>query len=397
MATFSIVPARAQSVTAEANSNDCVTDYQPDADYFPDKIEIEDATDFSVEYFHNYKVVIVADAFPGATPFEYVLTQCGTPAPDQADFPAETQFIDVPAKSVIALSNTELPHLAELGQLDRLVGVDSFQYVNAPDVLRLIDGGKLAEVGSGAQVNVERVLELAPDLVMTFGYNPTTDAHPLLIKAGVFTALNAEWREATPLGRAEWIKYTSLFFNAEARASAVYGQIATSYHEAQQLAASVPADQQPTVLWNVLSPTVDSWTIPGADTYAAQFILDAGGKIALGDQAPTESVKLSFETVYDQALDADFWITNAFGVNALDDLLAQDKRYADFAAVKNGKVWNNTLDVNTNGGNNYWELGVTNPHLILRDLVAILHPDLLPGHQFVFYRPLTASTPQAAP
>ena len=38
----------------------------------------------------------------------------------------------------------------------------------------------------------------------------------------------------------------------------------------------------------------------------------------------------------------------------------------------------------SNGGNNYYEWGVTNPHLVLQDLVAILHPDLMPEHEFAF-------------
>ena len=95
---------------------------------------------------------------------------------------------------------------------------------------------------------------------------------------------------------------------------------------------------------------------------------------------------LSFEAVYADALDADIWVINEFGIFTLEELLALDARFADFSAVSNGNVWNDNLEVNANGGNNYYELGVTNPHLVLQDLVAIFHPDLLPDHEFHFYR-----------
>lgn len=382
-----IAPTTAQqAATLDANLTDeCVTDYDPDVDYFPEKIEITDAVNFSVEYFNNYKVVTVINAFDGAEPFTYVLVQCGTPAPDAADFPDNTQFIEVPAGDIIAMSTTQLPHLTELGLLDKLIGLDSFLFVNSPEARALIDAGELVEIGSGAEVNVELVLDVEPDIVMTFGFNPAIDAHPVLIEAGIFTALNAEWREPTPLARAEWIKYTALFYNAEARAEAVYADIVSAYNEARELAASVPEDERPVVLWNTYSSFSEAWSIPGAQTYVGALIRDAGGVIALGEEAPEDSAFLSFEAVYDGALDADVWITGAFGVNTLDDLLALDSRYADFAAVKNGNVWNNSLDVNENGGNNYFELGVTNPQLILQDLVAIFHPDLLPDHEFNFY------------
>jgi iron complex transport system substrate-binding protein len=387
---LAILPAAAQSAPVfDANLTEgCVADYDPDIDYFPEKVEIVDAVNFSVAYFNNYKVVTVTNAFDGAEPFTYVLTQCGTPAPDAADFPAGTQFIDVPAGEIIAMSTTQLPHLTALGLLDKLVGLDSFLYVNSPEVRALIDAGELVEIGSGAEVNVERVLELEPDIVMTFGFNPASDAHPVLIEAGIFTALNAEWREPTPLARAEWIKYTALFYNAEARAEAVYADIVNAYNEARALAARAPEEARPVVLWNSYSSFSEAWSIPGAQTYVGALIRDAGGVIALGEEAPAGSALLSFEAVYNGALDADVWIANAFGVSTLNDLLALDSRYADFAAVQNSSVWNNDLDVNENGGNNYFELGVTNPHLILRDLVAIFHPDLLPDHEFNFYRRL---------
>lgn len=391
---LAVPPAVAQSTaTREANLTEgCVTNYDLTVDYFPEKVTITDAVNFNVEYFNNYKVVTVTNAFEGAEPFTYVLVQCGTPAPDVADFPDGTQFIEVPANSIITMSTTQLPHITELGLLDKLVGLDSFLYVNSPQVRELINAGKLVEIGSGAQVNVELVLDIDPDIVMTYGFNPPTDAHPVLIEAGIFTALSADWQEQTPLGRAEWIKYTALFFNAEAQAEEVYASIVSAYNEARELAASVPEDQRPVVLWNTYSSFIEAWSIPGAQTYAGALIRDAGGVIALGEEAPESSALLSFETVYGGALDADVWITGVFGVTTLDDLLAQDSRYADFAAVKNGNVWNNDLDVNENFGNNYFELGVTNPHLILQDLVAIFHPQLLPDHQFNFYRRLEPAT-----
>lgn len=366
----------------------CVTDYDPDADYFPDKVEITAAENFSVDYFNNYKVVTVNDAFETADPFTYVLVQCGTPAPDRDEFSENTQFIEVPVEDVIVMTTTILPHLTALALADSLVGLDSFSFVNSPEIRQLIDEGALVEIGSGAEVNVELVLDAEPDLVLTNGFNPATDAHPVLIDAGVVTALSADYRESTPLGRAEWIKHTALFYNQEATAEAAFEEIASAYDAARNLAASVPADERPTVLWNAFSSFSDTWSIPGAETYAGALIQDAGGDIALAEEAPEASALLSFEVVYAGALDADVWLVNTFGVSSVDDLLAIDSRYADFEAVQEGNVWNNNLDVNENGGYNYFELGVTNPHLILQDLVAIFYPDLLPAHEFNFFRPL---------
>jgi len=384
---FSVLPVIAQDSNLTA---DCVVDYAEDINYFPEQVEILDAQNFTVEYFNNYKVVTVSDAYDTASEFHYVLVQCGTPAPSADEFPEDTQFIEVPAGDIITMSTTQLPHLKELGLLDKLVGIESILYVNTQEVVDLFEAGELVEVGSGSEVNVEVVLDIDPSLVMTFGYNPDTDAHPILIEAGINTVLNASWRENTPLARAEWIKYVSLFYNVEAQAEVIYDDISNQYNEARELAATISPEDRQTVLWNYFSPYSDSWTIPGAETYIGAMIRDAGGNIALGDEAPNNSVDLGFEVVYDRASEVDLWMIGAFGVSTLEEFLAQDSRYEDFSAFMNGNVWNNNHQQNVNGGNNYYELGVTNPHLILQDLVAMFYPELLPDHEFTFYHQLKA-------
>ncbi len=366
----------------------CVSEFDAAIDYFPHKVVVEDAARFSVEYFNNYKVVTVSEAFDGAPGFDYVLVQCGAPMPSAADFPAGAQFIEVPGGDLITLSTTQLPSLTQLGLLDHLVAVDSGFYISTTEVTDKIAAGEISEVGFGAEINIERVLELAPDLVMAYGYNPATDAHPVLLEAGVFTALDASWRELSPLGRAEWLKFTALFYNREADANALYEEIAAQYDAVKDLAASVSADDRPTVLINTFSGYSDAWFIPGAATYVGQQVYDAGGDLLLAEADSTTSQALSFEVVYDGGLNADIWLTQTFAVYSGADLLALDERFGDFAAFKSGNIWNNNRDENANGGNNYYEWGVTNPHLVLADLLAIFHPDLLPEHEFAFYQQL---------
>lgn len=371
-------------------TNGCVEDYAADVDYFPQKIEVADAAKFKVEYFNNYKLVSVADAFDGASDFHYALVQCGTPAPSPADFAEGTQFIQVPTGDLITLSTTQLPALSQLGLLDRLAGVDSGFYISTPEVIAMIADGDLAEVGFGNQVNIELVLELEPQLVMSYGFNPASDAHPVLLEAGIFTALDASWRELSPLGRAEWIKFTALFYNEEEQANEIYTDIVAQYQAVKDSAAAVRAEDRPTVLINSFLGYADAWFIPGEDTYVGQLIRDAGGDLLLAQAGSESSQGLGFEAVYEGGLDADIWLVETFGVYSGADLLALDSRFGDFAAFQSGELWNNNRDENANGGNNYYEWGVTNPHLVLADLLAIFHPELEPDHEFAFYQQLAS-------
>jgi iron complex transport system substrate-binding protein len=127
--------------------------------------------------------------------------------------------------------------------------------------------------------------------------------------------------------------------------------------------------------------------MPGGNSYAAKLLADAGAAYLWADDTSTGSMQLSFEEVLDRARDADIWV-NPGSWKSLGEGLAQDERFAQFAAFQNGKVFNNNKRLNANGGNDYWETGVTNPDLVLADLIAIFHPELLPDHELFFYRRL---------
>lgn len=385
---FGWLPAQAQ--TASNLQDGCVSAYDAAVDYFPDKSQFDYAESVQVEYFNHYKVVTVSNPWNGAAvAFQYVLVQCGTPIPDGF---ANAQVIEVPAGDVIAMSTTYLPHLVELDLLDNLVGVDTGLFINTPEVREMLDAGTLTEIGSGTDVNVELALVAEPDLIMTYGSGfPDFDSYPVFESVGIPYAMNAEFTEGNPLGRAEWIKFTALFYNAEAAANAYFADVAAEYQALQALTADLAEADKPLVLPNVLQAAFDDvWTIPGAATYAGQLLQDAGVRVVLSDDDaalnPAGSYEYSFEAVYESGIAADYWLLNAFGVLSLEGLLAIDARYEDFAPYQNGAVYNNDARTNENGGNDYFESGVIRPQVVLADLIAIFHPDLLPDHVLVYHR-----------
>lgn len=382
-------PAFAQEAPTTNLTEGCVSDFDPEVNYFPEQVSITEAENLQIDYFNNYKVVSVFNAADGSVAYEAVLVQCGTPAPDAAEFSEDAVFVEVPVARVITLSTTHAVHLVELGRVDSLVGLDSFLYVSAPDVRERIAAGELIEVSPGFEFSLEAVLDAEPDIVITDGFDPGRLTQ--LADLGIAPVLNTEYQELTPLGYAEWIKQTAVFYNAEAAANEIFDSIVAEYNAIIDLTADIPDAERPRVLWN--APFDGSWFIPGLETFPARLIEDAGGLVAVAEsEGFAQSTPYALEAVYDLASDADIWIANLFATNTLDDFLAQDSRYADFEAVQQGNVWNNDGDTNVNGGNNYYELGVTNPHLILADLIAMFHPELAPeDYELNFFRRLEPS------
>ncbi len=363
--------------------SECVKDYQPEVDYFPHKVHVTDAQGFTVDYHQHYKIVSVNRPWKDAkTQFQYVLVQCGTPIPK--GFQPE-QIVQIPVQSVVTLSTTHFVPLQRLGVLDRLKGISNFKDVTTPAVNAKINQKQLIEVGNAGGLKLENILELAPDLVTTYGTgNPQTDAHPKLLEAGIKVAIVAEYMESTPLGRAEWIKFLALFFNREAEAEKSFADIRQRY---QAIATKTKTVQRrPTVFSGF--DRKGTWYMPGGDSYVAKFLADAGATYLWADDRSSGSLQLTFEQVYDRAAQAQYWIVNAHNVKTRAELLAADPRYRGFAALQANHVFSPTAKVNAQGGNDYWQSGVANPDLILADLVKIFHPELVPDHQFVYYRQL---------
>ena len=363
------------------SNNNCVQNYNQNTDYIPQKTNIKYATGFSVEYKKNYKIVTVKNPWKDAkTSFQYVLVECGTPAPEGFK---ETEIITVPVNTVASLSTTHLPHLAKLEVVDKLVGVSNLKIVNTPEVVEKIKADKIAELGNN-NVNVERLLEINPNLVTTYGTgNPQTDNYGKLLEAGLKVAINAEYMENTPLGRSEWLKFTALFFNQEEKAEKIFSQINKNY---QEIAAKTKAIKERPKVFTGFN-FKGTWYVPGCQSYPAKYLADAGAELlCVGDSSG--SVPSSFEYVFERAVSADYWLNVSQSWQNLEDAIREDSRYGDFQAVKKGNVYNNNARLNDNGGNDYWEGGISNPDVILADLIKIFHPELLPNHQLFFYQML---------
>ena len=363
-------------------TDSCVENYDETVDYFPEQATVTYADGFTVEYFNNYKVVTVAAPWLGAEDSAtYLLVQCGTPTPEGFD---DAVTIEVPIDSFVSLSTTYLPYLDAFGKLDTLVGVDSGSFAYNPNVQDKLAAGELAEIGSGSTVNVETALELEPDVIMTSASGSADfDTHPKLEEVGLTVVLNADYLDVTPLGRAEWGKFIAVLYNEEAQAETLFNEVVTEYEELSQLAADVT--ERPTVFAN--TPFEGTWYMPGGQSYTAQLFRTAGADYLWGEDESTSTLFLDFESVFDQAAEGDYWLNLGF-VSTLADLEASDERFADFAAFQNGNVYNYDLRSNEFGGNDFFESAAANPQLVLADLIKIFHPDLLPDHELVYYRPV---------
>jgi iron complex transport system substrate-binding protein len=368
----------AHPATGARADRDCITDFRPGTDYFPDKSTVVDATNFTLSYHDSYQVLTVKQPYPHGRPESYVLVRCGAPTPKLTGNLAGAQRISIPVASLYSASITQLGMIAELGRADVVTGVADTAHVVDPQLRQRISSAKTVGYAPGGQVNVEGVVAAHPDVLVSAGTDEPS--YPKLRDAGVGVLADAEWLEATPLGRAEWIKVLAALTGTEKKAGEVYGKLRDDYTAVARKSAGARTAE-------VLSGTMyqGTWFMPAGGDYAGRLILDAGGSYPWAADTSSGSLQLNFESVYASAGQALLWLV-ADDWKTTGDAVAADTRYGELAAVRNGQVWSATKTLGPGGGNDYWERGPARPDLVLGDLVAILHPELAPYHEFAFYR-----------
>lgn len=362
----------------------CVERFDPAADYFPDKTIVEDAVTFGVEYRRSYKIVRLTDAQSGGQPEQYVLVQCGTPAPPLTGALAGAQLVTVPVASLFASSSTHLPLLSDLGRLDVLTGVASVDFITDADIRARIKAGRITEFAKvGLAIDVERVVAARPSLLM--GGDSLNATLGVIRNAGVPVVANREWLEPTALGRAECLKYMAVFLNEERRAQMLHDAMKARYHALRARAVARPDAARPLVMTG--RSTRGQFTVSGGRSYVAALIHDAGGRYAWAANTAVGIVSVDLEAQVRQAAQADIWI-NGGGWTSLTAMVEDEPRYREFASYRRGQVWTFERRQTPSGANDYWSRSVTRPDLVLADLIKIFHPNLMRDHAFEWYMPV---------
>lgn len=345
-------------------------------------IPLDYAKGFSIRKGEGFWVIEVLQPWTGAMEsFRYLVVENGVEPPSlKVD-----ALVQLPINKVIVTSTTHIPHLDLLEKTEALVGFPNLDLISSPEVWSLIEKGRIQDLGSAPSANIEMLIDLQPDWVMISTLGDDLKQIQLLEQAGIPAFINGEYVEQHPLGRAEWIKFTGVLFGKFQEAEEVFHSIENSYLSALESVENLNNPLRPTVLSGVLYE--DSWFAPGSDSWGAQILNQAGGDYVFSDQAGTGSVPLSYEFVIDRAMDSEYWIGSADFEN-LEEMKEQEPRYQIFRAFQEGKVFTYSRKRGPRGGFEYFELGYVRPDLVLKDLVKILHPELLPDYELYFYKKL---------
>ena len=337
------------------------------------RIHIKYAKGFWLEEREGYVVLNIKDPQESShTHYQYALVPRGSTVQTPKDLPV----VALPVRSAICMTSLQLSNFIKLGAMDRVVGITSTRFLFNKDMQRQVDEGLPRRIGIEGNFDNEVIMSINPDLMLISpfkrgGYDAVKDI-------GIPLVPHLGYKEMTPLGQAEWIKFVGLLLGMEDVANREFDRIEQRYNSLKAMVGEVK--YRPVVFSGELRGGV--WYAVGGKSFLAQLFHDAGADYFLKDDPRSGGVTLDFETVYNQAESADYWrIANSFaGEYCYEALKAQDERYADFKAFKEKHVVYCNMREKP-----FYESMPAEPEGVLADMIRVFHPEILPDHEPVYY------------
>jgi len=347
-----------------------------------DASRVTHAIGFDVEKHSNYTVLHFFRHFNGdRDTVNYVIARKSATLPNSVN---DHVVIRTPVQSVALLHSSYLAYFDVCNGISSIAAIADDEYIYNSSCQSYIQQGQIISLGNSEHLDREKILALNPDLVVTVGFpNAPNKNKEILESLGYPVLLLSEWQEPTLLGRMEWIKVIGMLLEADSLAEASFHAAEREYMKLTRLAENVKS--RPSVLCN--APYKDSWYVPAGDSYISHLISDSGAEYIWKETDGTGGIPLDFEMVFARASAADYWI-NPGQYQSKQALLNADERLGEFRNLQQDQIYNCYNRINGSVANDYWESGLVKPHVILADMIKIMHPDLLPDHHLYYFNKL---------
>lgn len=338
------------------------------------RTSLEYAKGFSIQDFDEYKEVTVYSPWKKDEVYaKYFLVK-----DENAEVPTDGVKVKIPLQNIAVASVTYLEFLNLLGEVQSITGVCTPKLVYNKEVQTNFSFRKITDLGDPFSINVEKTLILKPNALMMSGYNQADANAQRIQQAGISVIYNNEWMETSLLGRAEWIKFVGSFFDKSEKADSVFKEIESRYNEMKLKVTQV--QKKPKIMAG--SNFRGTWYMPAGRSFMSELFKDAGGDYFYANDTTSGSLPLNVETVLKDFSDTDIWLNCNFAT--ISELVKSDSKHALFRPVKENRVYNFNKRLLPSTANDFWESAVARPDLLLGDVIAILHPEILPDWELVY-------------
>ena len=338
-------------------------------------IEVKYATGFSVRDSADVRLVSITtgSSHKGkGSGYQFALVHS-----DDVAVPEGYTKVRVPITNTICMTSLQLSNFTILDAHDVVKGLTGTKNLFNEDILARVKDGRIVKIGMEGNFDTEMVLAANPQVI--FISPSKRGGYDAIKETGITLVPHLGYQELDPLGQAEWIKFIGMFIGKEREANEVFAGIESRYNELKEKTSKVST--RPTVTSGEMH--YGNWHAVGGKNYLAQIFRDAGADYVINDEE-TSGENLEFEKMYALAANADYWrILNSFpGEFSYEALKASEPRNELFKAFKERKVIYCNMKQQP-----YYEISPVQPDVLLKDFVAIFHPELVePDYKPKYYR-----------
>jgi len=326
----------------------------------------------------NRKVVTIS--YPEHKTLHIVFGAFGSKNFEQND----TIFITSLPKKVVCTSTTFLGFLKVINETSSIVGFQNKKLVFDSVIYDKLLQNQIVDVSTPEGINNELLISMQPDIVF-MTYSPGNDKTATIQRLknnGIIVIQIPDWLEQHPLGRMEWIQFFSLFYDKYDVAKQYSDSVISSYNDVKL--KSMTKSFTPKVMIGLSFN--DQWFVPSGNGYFGTLLQDAGFIYPFQNKKSTQSISLSKEDVLSQCYDADIWL-NVTTATSLKEVELIERLAPQFKSFQQKNVFNYTKKLLPRGANDFWEMGVVEPHLVLKDLEWIASGQYM-NQQTTYYKKL---------
>lgn len=337
--------------------------------------EVHYAKGFQVKKYDNYTTVSVRDPWDTTRTLQtYILVDKTKELP--TDLPKGT-IVKIPLNNVATYSTIHCSTLNELNAVDLIKGVCEPQYIKLANIQDGLKNGAIVDLGMASKPDAEKLIMLSPDAIFATPIQGWT--YGSIEKTGIPILETTDYTESHPLGRAEWIRFYSLFIGKEHLADSLFAITESNYNAVKEAVAKTSI--HPSVFTDLRYQ--GKWNMPGGKSFMANMLADAGASYTWSDDESGTYMPLAFESVLDKAGEADCWIIKYNWPENMtyESLKKEYKPYSYFKAFKEKNIYG----CNTAYSSYYEDLPI-HPDYILKDMAYIFHPELFPGYAPKYYK-----------
>lgn len=316
-----------------------------------------------------------------------------------------TDTVRTPVENSAVFTSPHCQLLYELGCGQAIRGVCDLNYINIPDVKKRATSDNshgssadnngsspsIVDCGSSMAPDIERIISLKPEAILlspfenSGGYGKLDKLHIPLIEV-------ADYMEASPLGRAEWMKFYGMLFEKsdakdgkteissskaeissskagifQSKADSLFAKIETEYLNLKAAARKLPEGLS--VLTERKTGSV--WYVPGGQSTIGILLKDANARYIFSEDQHHGSLAMSPEQILAKAKNIDVWAFKYFGGEPLSrsQLLQEYAGYKSLAAFGSSRIYQ--VDTSREP---YFEITSFHPEVLLREFILLSHP-----------------------